>query len=223
MTRLTIIIFNILFLLTISCRNAEQKGQNINGDSLTTQNIPSASETQTMTIDCDTVYNNKGYTITLTTFDTSTTDETVFNSVFKLSKLVDGYLTPFFSDTVETRVQAVRFDDFNNDSVRDILVQHTSDARSNWTYYLYLMDTAHDKLTKIRGFEEIKNPNYLSEYNLIDNYVVSGHNWTTFYKIQGDTVKNFDIVIYDDEEDHASFKREYQKAVSKILVEKNNR
>jgi len=49
----------------------------------------------------------------------------------------------------------------------------------------------------IKGFEEIKNPSYIPNHNLIDNYVNSGKNWTSFYKIQGDSIKDFDIVVYD--------------------------
>lgn len=63
----------------------------------------------------------------------------------------------------------------------------------------------------------IPNPNYLPQYDLIDNQVLSGRNWTSFYKIIGDSIKDFDIVIYDDEKDNSSYKVEYQKAINKIL------
>jgi hypothetical protein len=119
----------------------------------------------------------------------------------------------------------VRFSDFNGDNIKDILIQNISDVRSNPTYYLYLVDTTHDKLTKIRGFEEIKNPSYVSKYNLIDNYVLSGQTWTSFYKIQNDTIKDFDIVIYDDNLGNGNYERDYNKAIKKILTaeKKNNR
>jgi hypothetical protein len=120
--------------------------------------------------------------------------------------------------------QKVQFADFNGDNVKDILVQNVSDVRSNQTYYLYLVDTTYGRLTKIKGFEEIKNPDYVSKYNLIDNYVMSGKDRTSFYKIQSDTIKDFDIVIYDDHLDDGIYDRDYKNAIKKILRnEKNNR
>jgi hypothetical protein len=87
-----------------------------------------------------------------------------------------------------------------------------------------LVDTAHDGLKKIKGFEEIKNPNYLPQYNLIDNYVISGKLWTSFYKIKGDSIKDFDVVVYDDQTDNGDYERDYKKALKLILAkEKNNR
>ena len=87
-----------------------------------------------------------------------------------------------------------------------------------------LVDTTQNKLKKIKGFEEIKNPNYLPQYNLIDNYVMSGQIWTSFYKILGDSVKDFDIVIHDDQIDNGHYVREYKKAINSIMIKnKNNR
>jgi len=91
---------------------------------------------------------------------------------------------------------------------------------------LYIVDIINDRLLKIKGFEEIKNPNYLFKYDLVDNYVNSGKNWTSFYKIQGDTIKNFDIVIYDGQTDFEDEKyiQDHKKAIKTILRnEKTNR
>jgi hypothetical protein len=173
---------------------------------------------------CDTVYKNKDYKLTLTLFDTTNRDETIPNTLFTLSKLTDGHYFPIYSDSIFNKVQEIHFSDFNNDNLKDILVQNISEVRSNWTYYLYLVDTTQNKLKKIKGFEEIKNPDYLRQYNLIDNYVISGRNWTSFYKIQGDNIKDFDIVIYDNQIDDGSYDRDFKKAIKTILAkEKNNR
>ncbi len=107
-----------------------------------------------------------------------------------------------------------------------ILIQNISDVRSNWTFNLYLVDTINDKLTKVKGFEEIKNPKFLSKYNLIDNYVMSGRNWTSFYKIENNKIKEYDIVIYDGEDKNGkvTYDNDYKKAIKTILTnEKNNR
>lgn len=166
---------------------------------------------------CDSIYKNKAYKITLTRFDTANMNETIPNTILGFSKLTNGQYLPLFADSIFNTTQEIRFTDFNNDKIPDILVQHFSDVRSNLSYYLYLVDTTQNNLRKIKGFEEIKNPHYLPQYNLIDNYVMSGQIWTSFYKIKGDSVKNFDIVIYDNQTEDGSYDRDYKKALNSVL------
>jgi len=225
---------NLLFILTLliltSCNNSGVQTKTSLAD---TSKIVSPSldkkikdDFETTEINCDTVYLGKGYKLTLRKFDSTNEDETKFNSVFSFQKRTNGKYSEIFSDSIFDIVQDVKFEDFNNDKVRDILIQNFSDVRSNWTYYLYLVDTTHDSLKKIKGFEKIKNPSYVSKYDLIDNYVVSGTNWTSFYKITGDTVFDFEIVIYADPslENDSKYDRDYKKAIKTILErEKNNR
>ncbi|VXB69514.1 hypothetical protein CHRYSEO8AT_350066 [Chryseobacterium sp. 8AT] len=99
-----------------------------------------------------------------------------------------------------------------------------SDVRSNWTYYLYLVDLKNDRLTKVKNFNQIKNPHYLPQYNLIDNEVMSGRNWTSFYQIKKDSIFDFGYVVYNGEDDNGNtvdFDKEYDKTLSKILKNKN--
>lgn len=157
----------------MSCSNGQRKESKSSTDTIAVTKIDSIKETKFASTEilCDTVYPKKAYKIKLLAFDPMNEDETIPNTLFTISKLTNGKYLPIFSDSIFNRVQEVRFEDFNNDKVRDILVQNYSDVRSNWTYYLYLADTLQDKFQKIKGFEEIKNPNYLPQYNLIDNYV----------------------------------------------------
>ena len=217
----------LIFTLT-NCSNNSQHSVHVQGDSsknlLKSLILLEKESFKKTEIVCDSVYKNKGYKLTLTLFDTTNEDETIPNTLFTLSKLTNRQYLPIYSDSIFNKVQEIHFVDFNNDNVKDILVKNFSDVRSNWTYYLYLVDTAQNKLKKIKGFEEIKNPNYLPQYNLIDNYVMSGQIWTSFYKILGDSVKDFDIVIYDDQIDNGNYDREYKKAINSILTKnKNNR
>lgn len=167
---------------------------------------------------CDSVYKNKGYKLTLSLFDTTNRDQTYSNTLFTLSKLTNGQYLPIYSDSISNELQEIQFADFNNDNVKDILVYNLSDVRSNRTYFLYLVDLDQNKLKKIKGFEQIKNPRYLRQYDLIDNYVVSGQIWTSFYKINGDTIKDFDIIVYDNQTSDGSYDHEYKKAIKSILV-----
>jgi hypothetical protein len=218
----------LLILILTNCTSNDQQSLPVQGNSSKQPEKPVATSgeenMETTEMICDTVYKNKGYKITLKRFDTNFEDEEIPNTVFAFSKLTNGQYLVLFSDSIFNRVQDIKFTDFNNDSIKDILVQNFSDVRSNWTYYLYLVDTIQNKLKRVKGFEEIKNPHFLPQYNLIDNYVMSGQIWTSFYKIQGDSVKDFDIVIYDKQVDDGSYGRGYKKAIKSILSkEKSNR
>lgn len=172
---------------------------------------------------CDSFYRNKGYKITLAKFNTTNEDETIPNTVFIFSKQNNDEYKIIYTDSIFSAFQSVRFIDFDGDKVKDILVQNTSDVRSNYTYYLYLIDTVNNKLTKIKGFEQIKNPSYLPRYNLIDNMVVSGTNYTSFYAIKSGTVKDYHITIYDNQTNDGSYNREYDKALKRILQQRKKR
>lgn len=181
------------------------------------------NNTANFEIICDSIYKNKGYKLTLAVFDSTTDDETIPNTLFTLSKLKNGKYLPIYSDSIFNSVQSITFADFNNDKVKDILVQNFSDVRSNWSYHLYLMDKNNDKLKKVKGFEAIRNPNYLPQYGLIDNYVLSGKNWTNFYKINGDSIKDFDTIIYDDQDKNGVYERKCQRAINKIMKKVKNK
>lgn len=176
---------------------------------------------------CDTIYPYEGFKIVLNKYDKEGGDETVNNSVFILSKLQNGNYVEIYRDSIFRQFDDIQFRDYNGDAVKDILIENISDVRSNLTYYLYLVDLKKDKLTKIKGFEEIKNPNYLPEHHLIDCSVMSGRDWTSFYKIQGDSVKDFGYVVYwgqDEEGNPKDPELEYKKTLKKITQqEKRNR
>jgi hypothetical protein len=206
-----------------SCSNSEVQTKTSIADTSkkadTTVDKKIKDDFETTEINCDTVYFGKDYKLTLKKIDSTNEDETKFNTVFSFQKSTKGKYSEIFRDSIFNKVQDVKFEDFNNDKIKDILIQNFSDVRSNWTYYLYLVDTTHDNLKRIKGFEEIKNPSYVSKYDLIDNYVVSGTNWTSFYKIKGDT-------IYADPsvENDSKYDKDYKKAIKTILArEKNNR
>ena len=127
-------------------------------------------------------------------------------------------MVEIYKDTILSTTQEVRFIDYNNDGIKDILIQKTSSARSNYTYNLYLVDTYKDELKKVKGFNTIPNPNYVVKYDLIDNYVLSGRNWTSFYKIQSDSIIDYGIVIYDTLSDDGLYEAEYKMAIEDLLI-----
>ena len=217
-----------LFVVVTSCDNVRQNEQTSQRESDTTKqngltNNPS-DNFEIIEINCDSIYNDKGISIRLVPVDRKTNNEPEFKFLFLVMKQQNGQQAVIFRDTIESTVQEVKFADFNNDNVKDILIQHISDVRSNWTYHLYIVDKNVNSLRKIKGFEEIKNPNYLPIYDLIDNMVMSGRNWTSFYKIVDDTIKDFNIVIYDGEDENGkyTYDADYKKAIKKILMNEKN-
>lgn len=211
-----------------SCNNAGQNKAHSNIDSVTnyqnrlTNNQNDNSEI--IEINCDSIFKDKGIKIKLISLDTNKVSEPNYKYIFLFSKQQNGKYFELFRDTIESTVQEVKFADFNNDNIKDILIQNISDVRSNWTFNLYLVDSKQDKIIKVKGFNEIKNPKYLPAYNLVDNYVNSGTNWTSFFKIQGDTVIDLGIEIDDNQTEDGTYQKEYKKAINKILKnEKNNR
>lgn len=215
MSKLIFFIAGVLTLI-ICCKGLGQKMSLFPKNDFTDPSI------ETIEINCDSIYPQKGYKITLTSFDTTLEDETVPNSLFTLSRLSNGQYLPVFSDSIFSSFREIDFADFNNDGVPDILVQNISDVRSNHTYYLYLVDTVQNKLKKIHGFEAIKNPNYLPQRKLITSYVMSGRIRTSFYKIKGAAIKDFGIIIYDNQTDDGAYEKSYRRAIRSILKKERN-
>lgn len=168
-------------------------------------------------INCDSIYKEKGYSVSLE-FDPK--DEILLNVLFTFSKKINGKEKIIHQEKLHSQFQNVEFIDFNGNGIKDILVENSSDVRSNLTYNLFIVDFNNQKLRKIEGFNEIKNPNYLEKYNLIDCVVMSGRNWTSFYKIEGNKVKDFGYVIEDGEDENGKdleYDKNYNLTLAKIL------
>lgn len=175
-------------------------------------------------IKCDSIYINKKIIIKLIS-NKNDEREGFFgelNTLFIIEQKENNILKVVLKDSVFSRYQEIKFEDYNNDNIKDILVQNISDVRSNLTYYLYLFNPKTNSFKKVNGFEKIKNPSYNSKYNIVDNYVISGQNWTSFYKIKSNRVYDLNIVIYDDQSGNSNYyEKEYGKAIKKILITKN--
>ncbi|WP_312767302.1 XAC2610-related protein [Epilithonimonas sp.] len=176
-----------------------------------------AQNKEVIRINCDSIFNKKGYSVALE-FDPK--DQAILNILFTFSKKINGKEKIIYQEKLHSQFQNMEFIDFNGDGIKDILIENTSDARSNLTYHLFIVDLKNQKLRKIEGFEEIKNPNYLKKYDLIDCMVMSGKNWTSFYKIEGNKIKDFGYVIEDGEDDngkHLEYDKNYKLTLEKIL------
>ena len=165
-------------------------------------------------INCDSIYSNLHFQIELKLLKSDAENENKYE--FRFTKNINGQFENIYSDSIYCTVPEINFIDFNNDNIKDILIQNSSDARSNWTYNLYLVDLKSESLVKIKGFNEVKNPRFLKENNLIVNYVNSGKNWTSLYKIEKDSVIDMGFLIYDDQTENNSYQKELNDAIEKI-------
>jgi hypothetical protein len=213
--------FSLLFLLFFIA-NCSNSGKQPNAKKKLKQIKDTKQQMfETKEIMCDTIFKEKGYKIILRRFNIENNDEKIPNTLFLLSKTTNGQDMKVYSDSIFNTVQKVLFVDFNSDHTKDILIQNYSDVRSNWTYNLYIIDTEQNSLKKIKGFENIKNPEYIPEHNLIYNYVTSGTNWTGFYKIKGDSIIDYGISIDDNQKNDDSYSRSFNRAI-KLLVANQN-
>jgi hypothetical protein len=214
------------FIVFVSaCRDGHVETIHKDSDSLKVVGDTTASfrNEKLIVVKCDSVYKDKSFTAVLTPIRGSD-DEDSKIWLFQFIHEQGDQKKEIFRDTIESTTQEIKFIDFNNDNSRDILIQNISDVRSNWTYNLYLVDSKLAKLKKIRGFDEIKNPEYLPKYDLVTNHVNSGTNWTGFYKIQSDTITDLGFQIEDDQSGDGLYEREYNKVIAKLTRQmKNNR
>jgi hypothetical protein len=173
----------------------------------------------TTTIKCDSIYKDKGIIIKLINFNNEKNGyENEKNSILIINQKINNKNSTLIKDSIFSQVQEIEFKDFNNDKIKDILIQNISDVRSNWTYNLYLYNSKTNNFKKVIGFEEIKNPSYNSKYNIIESHVVSATNWVTFYKIINFKIYDYNIEITNDGSPKSE--TEYRKAIKKISEKK---
>ena len=167
----------------------------------------------TVEVRCDSIYKNRGIQIKLKTFDDG---KDGFDGEKNSILTIEQNKSVIVKDSIFSSAQKIEFADFNNDKIKDILVQNISDVRSNWTYYLYLYNPKTNRFKRVKGFEEIKNPKFNSKDNIVESYVVSGQNWIGFYKIKNNRAIDLKMEIDNGE----NFERDYEKTIKKIKSKK---
>lgn len=220
-------IFYWIGFFAVSCNNLERQAKTTADTAkLHAQSIDHVSRYDkegNTHIFTDSIYPGKYYKILISNFsEDKSYDEAVYNSIFQFFELKNGYYKETYKDSIQRHFDGVLFEDFTNDGIPDLLIENISDVRSNSTYNLYKVDTLNSKLTRIKGFENIKNPHFLPKYNLIENMVMSGRNYTNFYGIEDDSIVDYGITIYDGEDEvgNYTYDVDYEKALNKILHSK---
>ena len=173
----------VLFFALASCVHQSQssllENKLANFDTATTSTL-----TKTFTDSTVSLFGNDDYKLTLKIFDsTNNYDAEKKNAVLIFYKQNGNQNEVFFRDSIFCMFPFISFQDFNNDKIEDVLVFYYTGARANPTYHLYLTDPKNHSLIRIKGFEELPNPDLGTKDNIITSIALSGTNYYRFYRI----------------------------------------
>ncbi|SDC88623.1 XAC2610-related protein [Pedobacter soli] len=124
----------------------------------------------------------------------------------------------FWKEQIDLRFikENITYEDYNNDNVKDLLIFSDTGGRGgNSFYYLFLIDPKNKKISQVKNFEIVVNPEYNNKYRVIVSYGLSGSNYYSIYKI----AKNKTIykIGQDFEDTFESNPIELDRRIRKIL------
>jgi hypothetical protein len=160
-----------------------------------------------------TLSGSKNYHFSLHIFDTTASDKTKCNAVFTFYKFTNQKKVILRRDSLYCMDNFTDFVDFNNDGVKDLLIFHSTGARANPTYYLYLLDKKNLQLTRVLHFEDIPNPYLDSPANIIVGVGLAGSNYYSFYRL---SKTNKLITLIKDVEEDPKDSLQYEKIIKRL-------
>ena len=163
------------------------------------------------------LFGNKDYHFSLRVFAPKEYDEEKFNAVFTFYKLTNQKKVILRRDSLYCMYNDVDFMDFNNDGVKDLLVFHSTGARANPTYYLYLLDKKNLQLIRVLHFEDITNPYLDSSANIIVGIGLAGSNYYSFYRL---SKTNKLITLLKDVEEDPNDSLQFEKIIRRLKKSK---
>jgi hypothetical protein len=164
-----------------------------------------------------TLFGDSSYKLTVHIFNSTNYGEGTSNAVVTFRKQDKMGLKIFFCDSVYCMYPDIDFYDFNNDKTKDVTIFHYTGGRANPTYYLYLIDLKNRRLIRVKGFEELPNPDLDTTNNIIGSIALSGTSgYYSFYRINS---KNKLIALGHGFENDPNDSTQYEKAVRQIQKE----
>ena len=130
-----------------------------------------------------TLFGDSSYKLALHIFDIANDEEDTKNATLIFTKQEKDNVRVFFRDSLFCMYPEISFQDFNNDKIKDVLIFYFTGGRANPTYHLYLTDAKNRKLMRVKGFEELPNPDLDTTNNIIVSIALSGTNHYSFYRI----------------------------------------
>lgn len=211
----------LLTLLLISLASCVDKSHSSHVDrsAAKTSDTIARPQSKTHTDSSVTLFDDNSYKLTLHIFDT-TNDYNAErnNAVLIFSRLNVNQKEIFFRDSMFCMYPEIDFQDFNNDKVKDVLVFYYTGARANPTYHLYLTDLKNHDLIRVKGFEELPNPDLDTTHNIVTSIALAGSNYYSFYKINS---RNKLVNLGHSYEDNPNDSTQYERTIRQILKEHN--
>jgi hypothetical protein len=134
----------------------------------------SSAPNKEMTDRTVTLFNDPNYKLTLHIFDPEVYEGDQKNATLTLTPSTNAFSRIIFIDSLFCMHPWIQFEDFNNDKVKDVLVFNFSGARSNWSHYLYLVDNKNHKLTFVKRFSNLLNPELNTSTGVITSTFLYG-------------------------------------------------
>jgi hypothetical protein len=120
------------------------------------------------------IFTDTSYKVTFHGFDLNSEDWEKKNATLTFSQKGAAGLKKIFQHSFYCMYPEITFKDFNSDKIEDLLIFYSTGARANPTYHLYLVDTSDHKLTHVRGFENLPNPDFDSVNNIVTSVGLAG-------------------------------------------------
>jgi len=211
-----LLLLSLLFISLTSCFD-KQPLPHVDTSTAKTSQGPASTQSEIYSDTTAVLFDDNSYELTLHVFDTvNDSDAERNNAILTFSRLNGNQRKVFFHDSMFCMHPDMDFQDFNNDKVKDVLVFYYTGARANPTYHLYLTDLKNHNLIRVKGFEELPNPNLDTTNNIITSIALSGSNYYTFYRINSE---NRLIKLGHDYEDDPNDSTQYERTVQQILKE----
>ncbi len=166
-----------------------------------------------------TLFGDIHYRYHVNIFNTDEIFETLPNAILIIYKLVNGRTIIIVRDSIHSMQGQNESIDFNNDKIKDLLIFHSTGARANPTYYLYLLDYKTHAVTRVKGFEALPNPYPDNVNNIIVSTGLSGTNHYSFYRIRNNKLINLGHSFDEEPGDTLT----YPNAIRAIIKERNKK
>lgn len=174
---------------------------------------------QSNTIDTVVVCFSEQYEFKLIGADETTFDYEKNNSFFFVRNIRTG--KTIIGDSLKSMLPEIRFEDYNSDKIKDVLVYCAHGARANTTYYLYLADPITQSFKRVEGFEELPNTT-IDKNGIVQSVALYGKIGYSFYRITKDykVQKLGTTVEVEPDESDRKIRSEYRKVLKSLRRER---
>ncbi len=164
-------------------------------------------------------FKDSSYKLVLHIFNTKSGNQTMNNSTVTFTRDLINDKKIYFIDSLYCQYPEIVNKDFNGDGINDIQFFYSSGGRANLYYHLYVVDSFHHQLIRIKGFEKITSPDLDSANNIINCIgLYSIYSDYQFYRINSQN-KLIDLKHSFDNEDGKDDSIKYARAIKLILKE----